>query len=137
MANRSRAMALRESRGMSVQSTRKVIAAVWLVLMLLLTGRTYAAAPAASPWTDLAGTVVAAAPVSGAARLARRQDLASSDVPLSPRAQVGQPIGPSGSLPLLARGALRWPANLRVAPTVAARRVTLLPRGAALTVDAW
>ena len=73
---------------MSVQSTRKAIAAVCLVLVLLLAGRTYAAAPADSPWAGRAGAVVAAALLPGAARLARRQDLASSDAPLSPRAQV-------------------------------------------------
>jgi hypothetical protein len=68
---------------------------------------------------------------------ARQQERASSDAPQPPRAQVGQSIGPSGSLPLLARGSLRWPANLRVAPTVAATRVTLLPQGTALALDAW
>src|SRR5205085_5422794 len=83
--------ALRESHGMSVPSTRTVIVGLWVMLVLPLVGRTYAAASAASPWTDRA---VAAARAPGSARLARH---------LSSRPSRAARTGSSVPLPLQRR----------------------------------
>src|SRR5436305_10587201 len=85
----SMTLAVRESGAMMVQSARRMIVALLLMLTLPLVGPAHAATATRS------------------------------------------------ALPLLAHGILRWPANLRVAPTVAATYLTLLPQGTALAVDAW